>query len=132
MVGIISEMESVPGSPDETVVVDGHQLRLSDVSELTGPGPGVDRLLIYWETDAGPYFVVSVQSTASDCYNLRSAAAFDVSGGIVFVWSEQPSLGVRLPKEPGFQPRLDDPDGTALVLPIEICLDEHGVVQERD
>jgi hypothetical protein len=134
VVGIITENESVPGDDDQLVTVNGNQLRILDpgLRRIDGSSLGVDRLLIYWETDGGPRFVVSVKSTASDCYNLRSAAAYDTGDAIVFVWSEQSDLGLRLPKAPDYEPPLDDPESRALILPIEECLDADGVVVARE
>ena len=134
VVGIITENESVPGDDDQVVTVNGQQLRVRDpgLRAVQGPGLGVDRLLIYWETDTGPYFVVAIQSTASNCYNLTSAAAYDTGQDIVFVWSDQPGLGVRLPKAPGYEPRLDDEESRALILSIKECLNADGVVIDRE
>lgn len=132
VVGIITENESVPGDDDQLVTVNGQQLRILDpgLREIQGPGLGVDRLMIYWETDNGPYFVVTVETTGTPagCYPLTAAAAYDFDDGIVFVWSEQSNLGVRLPKAPGVEPSLADTDSRALILPVKVCLDERGAV----
>ena len=99
--------------------------------EVQGPGLGVDRLLIYWQTNAGPHHVAVPKSPVSDCYNLLSTWAFDVGDAIVFVWSKQPETGVRLPRAPDFEPNIADPESGMLILPIDVCLDARGVVTTR-
>jgi len=130
VVGIITENESIPGDDDQLVTVNGWQLRVVDpgLRRIAGSSLGVDRLLISWETDDGLYFAVSVKSTASDCYNLRPDAAYDTGDSISLVWSDQADLGVQLRKGPAFEPRLADTESKALILPIELCLDDQAVV----
>lgn len=134
VIGVITHMEQVPDEDDREVTVGGRQLRILDpgLRRIAGPSLGVDRLLIHWETTEGPHFAVGVEE-AGGCFTLIADAAYDTGDAIVFVWSEQPGVGVRLPKEPGYEPPLADPESRALILDPDIneCVDADGVVRPR-
>jgi len=133
--GVVVEVRDLPDTQANVYVIDeGGEFELDrrEATELTGPGPAEDRMLIVAREGDETFYVSLVPAEGMaidvDCYRLSGTTAWKTSDGIVFEFPPA-EVGIRLPAAPDYDPRIDAETGF-IRSEQSFCITPDGVVHD--
>ncbi len=132
LAGPVSQIEQVPGGPNERVHVGDRVIDFSrdDPRPLGGDRIAEGDLLIYGRMDTSAWFVPVAQPETgplADCYVISDAIAFDDGDGVIIAY--EAGAGVRLPKADAFITPADLEDNGSYPDWVDtFCLDARGQI----